>query len=284
MTRARAQAFSLGVVMSDPHDLHHPEGRSDRQTPATSTSTAAVTTTSFTARTTPAAAPADQDQTTDPDAPAAPGSRPAASRRDHYGAQNRHNILLVAAVAAVSVGLGGFFLVSSKSNAITPAAYADQTSRVAGAVPAVTPPTTHKPAAEDPDPAEVPQARVVFAPPSAYAANSLTADPGCVGYNDATNASSDALGDSPTPASAAAALTGLGASLQKSAAEAQDPTLAAALAAEAMFVQQAQPVLVTALASGDSDDEVAAYQPIEDTDTYVSAVCGSDLDGNNSTE
>lgn len=290
--------------MSDPLDLHHPEGRSDRQTPADGATPATIAETPaviptvtaalpFTTRATPADQPADAfgpvrptspDPTTDPTGPDQAAARSGTSRQDHYGARNRHNILLVAAVAAASVGLGGFFLISSKSNAITPAAYANQTSRIAGTVPAATTPPARGAAAEDPYPAAVPQARVVFAPPSAYAANSLTADPGCVGYNDATNASSAALGDSPTAAAAAAALAGLGASLQKSAAEAQDPVLASALAAEAQFVLQAQPTLVTALASGDSADEVAAYQPIEDTDTYVSAVCGSDLDGNGSAD
>ncbi|HEV2634301.1 MAG TPA: hypothetical protein VGX23_04080 [Actinocrinis sp.] len=261
--------------MSDPHDLPGPARRSDRPTPAAALLPAPAR------RSAVAAEPEDLDsQLADRAGPAAPGPRcDAVSRQQHQGARNRHNVLLVAGVAAAALGLGGYFLLSSKSNAITPAAYANQSTRISAAEPVPAPTTARTPAAEAPFAAAVPQARVVFDPPPDYASNSLTADPGCVGYNDATNASSAALGDSPTAAEAAAALADLGASLAKSSAEAQDPTLSAALAAESAFVLQAQPTLATALTSGDSDREVAAYQPIEDTDNYVSAVCGSDLDG-----
>jgi hypothetical protein len=292
--------------MSDPHDLPDLEGRSAPRTIAatpadpapaatasairTPTATATVTPAPFTARADQRPLSDDPDRTDQPDCcdqssdSPCPPTGTGRSRQQYQGAQNRHNILLVAAVAAASLSLGGYFLLSSKANAITPAAYANQSSRVAGAATPTTAPTTRRPAAEAPFAAAVPQAKVVFEPPSDYASNSLTADPGCVGYNDATNASSAALGDAPTAAAAAAALTGLGTSLQQSAAEAQDPTLAAALTAEAAFVEQDQPILVTALTSGDSDDEVAAYQPIEDTDTYVSVVCGSYVGGDGSAD
>lgn len=255
--------------MSDPHNRHQPAVLPDRPTPETAAPAEPETARPFLVTPTPAPSPAIASPTAPP--PAAPAEFP---RPQYRGAQNRHSILLVAAVAAASLGLGGYFLISSKSNATTPAAYANQSGRITVEV---TSTPTHTPAAEAPFAAAVPQAQVVFDPPTVYITDSLTADPGCVGYTDATNASSAALGDTPTAAAAAAALAALGASLQKASGQAQDPTLAAALAAEAGFVQQDQPILVTALTSGDSEDEVAAYQPIEDTDDYVSAVCGSDL-------
>lgn len=299
--------------MTDPQDQPDPEGRSATRgtRPAacptrTPTATITVTTSPFTARADPRPPSADPDQSAESDRPgpaARPGrdgssgdarqdtdapdpaaARAARSRQQYHGAQNRHNVLLVAIVAAASLGLGGYFLHSSKANAVTPAAFANQAGRAAGATAPTVAPTTRRPAAEAPFAAAVPQAKVVFSPPSQYASNSLTADPGCVGYNDATNASSAALGDTPTAATAAAALTGLGASLRQSAGEAQDPTLAAALTAESSFVDQDQPILVAALTSGDSDDEVAAYQPIEDIDSYVSAVCGSYFSGDGSAD
>jgi hypothetical protein len=270
--------------MPDPHNRHQPAVLPDRPTPETAATADHPSARPSLVTPTPAPSPAvplpaiplPAVPLPATSSPIAPSSAVAADfpRPQYRGAQNRHSILLVAAVAAASLGLGGYFLISSKSNATTPAAYANQSGRITVEV---TSTPTHTPAAEAPFAAAVPQAQVVFDPPTAYITDSLTADPGCVGYTDATNASSAALGDTPTAAAATAALAALGASLQKASGQAQDPTLAAALAAEAGFVQEDQPILVTALTSGDSEDEVAAYQPIEDTDDYVSAVCGSDL-------
>jgi uncharacterized protein (DUF2126 family) len=117
---------------------------------------------------------------------------------------------------------------------------------------------------------------VAFTPPSDYTSSSLVNDPGCIDYNNATDASSAEIGDQPTATQAVTALTALGDALHTASHQAQDPTLSAALAAEAAFVQQDQATLVTALVSGDSDTEVAAYAPIENTDDYVSTVCGTD--------
>lgn len=195
------------------------------------------------------------------------------------GAQSRQGMILTMAMAAVALGVGGYFLVSSKGSAVAPVAFSAHTNQSAEAR------NPSPPIAEAPNAANAPEApAVTFTPPSDYSSNSLVGDPGCVAYNNATNASSDAIGDAPSTAQATAALTVLGGSLQAASGQAQDATLAAALAAESTFVEQNQPTLVTALVSGDSDSEVAAYQPIEVTDDYVSAVCGSDENGDTSSD
>ena len=202
-------------------------------------------------------------------------SRPSAAG----GAQSRQGMILTMAMAAVALGVGGYFLVSSKGSSVTPVAFSAHTNQSAEAQ------SSTPPRAEAPNAANAPEApTVTFTPPSDYSSNSLVGDPGCVAYNNATNASSDAIGDAPSSAQATAALTVLGGSLHAASGQAQDATLSAALAAEATFVEQNQPTLVSALVSGDSDSEVAAYQPIEVTDDYVSSVCGSDDSGDTSSD
>src|ERR1700722_12441205 len=118
--------------MSDPHDRHHPVLPSDRPAPHPATAhrahaqTTTVQTTARTTNTNPATAL--DPESSDPDSPAV--ARPEFPQPQYHNAQNRHSILLVAAVAAASLGLGGYFLLSSKSNAASPAAYANQTSRI----------------------------------------------------------------------------------------------------------------------------------------------------------
>jgi hypothetical protein len=194
--------------------------------------------------------------------------------KPYYDGRNRQGMVLVVVVATMALGVGGYFLLSSKANATV--AFTTRTNQVPEGRATPTAPANAPFAAQAPS--------ITFVPPTVYSSNSLVADPGCVDYNNATDASNAAIGDTPTAEQASSALTDLDQSLHSASAQAQDHTLAAALAAESLFVQQDQAALVAALASGDSDSEANAFQPIEVTDDYVSSVCGTDLSADTSAE
>ena len=182
--------------------------------------------------------------------------------------KNTGTIVGVAAVVVViALAVGGYILFAGKTTPTPP---------VAG------PTTTGQPAASGaPSSAPVTGAALTgqFNPPASYSSNSLSDDNGCGDYASAAAAFlTSTLGLSGNSA-ANSALTTLAATLKTGSTDAQDPTLAAALGAEAAFVQGHLSALTPAVAdygsSFDPTSLVSATQPIQATDNYINGVCGT---------
>jgi len=174
---------------------------------------------------------------------------------------------LVAGIVVIALAVGGYLLFAGKPAPTPP--LAGPTSTGLGA-------STGGPSAA---PASGSAHTGQFNPPASYSSNSLSDDNGCGDYASAAAAFlTSTLGLSGDSASNSA-LTTLAGSLKTGSTDGQDPTLAAALAAEAAFVQQNLSALTPAVADYASSFSptalVSATQPIQATDNYINGVCGT---------
>ena len=179
-------------------------------------------------------------------------------------------------MVVIALGIGGYFLATgnSKKDPVTPAATSVQSLISTGGA---TPGSSGSPAAPPTG-----SSGGAFTPPSSYASNSLEEDPGCGDY---AGGAADFLSDYDSMTSTAAAtteFTSLAGEVKSGAGDAQNSTLAAALDAEAAYIQKNEPALAAGMAaytnSEDADDSQFgnAFQGIASTDEYINGVCGLD--------
>lgn len=218
----------------------------------------------------------------------APPLQPGYPQQQFFGAQPPAGggkgkggvIALVVIAVVVALGVGGY-LAFGTTNKITPVA------SPTGEQQNVTPPAGSSTApgsgavtgAATSAPAAVVPPAGSFNPPAGYSSNSLSDDDGCGDYASAAGdfliSTVELSGDS----DATSALTTLAGALKSAAGDAEDPTLAGALTAEASFVQQNVAALTPPLVDYGTNFEATPFdtaaRAIQSTDDYINGVCGT---------